>query len=345
MGHAAKSDPLLFQRSVLKIQPIRKRVNDLDVSVIRALGEFHPPRSVSRKVEGIAERMVRARKAGRAIIFMAGGHVIRSGVQRHLIDLMERGYISCIALNGAGMIHDFEFALLGATTESVARYIQTGEFGFWRETGLLNDIINKSYHDNPRVGLGQAVGQTISQEKFPYREVSLLCAGARLGIPVTVHVALGQDIIHQHPNCDGAATGALTYNDFLRFARVVQSLSSGVLASFGSAVMAPEVFLKALSMSRNVARQRRERIHNFSVLVCDVRKLPANLGEEAPKSHPEYYFRPWKTLLVRTLAGRGASLYLRARHDVAVPALWDAVKRAEKSSARSRPATGVSRKP
>ena len=144
-------------------------------------------------------------------------------------------------------------------------------------------------------------------------------------MPATVHVGIGYDIIHEHPNFDGAAAGATSYRDFLRFAAEVERLSGGVLLAFGSAVMAPEVFLKALAMARNVAAGEGRRIEGFATVVADLRDLRGDLAAEPGRGEPEYYFRPWKTLLARTVAGGGASRYLRGRHEQTIPALWRAL--------------------
>src|SRR5207245_5295502 len=181
-----------------------------------------------------------ARRLGRDRTLLLGPHVVRAGVARHLIDLMERGLVNHLALNGAGPIHDWELASIGATTESVARYIQTGEFGLWQETGLMNDAINQGARNG--MGMGEALGRAILDGPFPHKEVSVLAAAVRLGLPITVHVGIGYDIIHEHPNCDGAALGATSYRDFLIFAQSVRQLESGVLVNFGSAVMGTEVY-------------------------------------------------------------------------------------------------------
>jgi len=273
----------------------------------------------------VAERIVRARRNSvpSSVVLMMGAHVLRAGVQRYLIDLMERGYITCIALNGAGVIHDFELALIGATTESVTRYIKDGRFGLWRETGRINDIVSQAARDG--LGLGEAVGQFIETEPLPHTGISILAAGYRLKIPITVHVGIGYDIVHQYPNCDGAAYGATSYSDFLRFARVLEALEGGVVMNFGSAVMAPEVFLKALSMVRNVAGQEGRTITRFSTLVCDLRPLPADYRCEPSRKAPDYYFRPWKTMLVRTVADGGDSFYYQGPHSETIPQLWTAI--------------------
>jgi hypothetical protein len=249
---------------------------------------------------------------------MMGAHVLRAGVQRFLIDLMERGLITHVAMNGAGPIHDWELSLVGATTESVARYIQTGEFGLWRETGRLNDVINAAPAD---VGLGEAVGRAILEGPFPHKDVSVLAAGVRLGVPVTVHVGVGHDIIHEHANCDGSALGRTSYRDFLVFTQAVTGLEGGVLLNFGSAVMGPEVYLKALSMARNVAHQEGRVIRHFTTGVFDLVPLDTDYHRQAPKTDPRYYYRPWKTILVRTVADGGESFYVQGDHRQTLPAL------------------------
>jgi hypothetical protein len=273
----------------------------------------------------MADRILSANGRNSAVILMMGAHVLRSGVQHYLIDLIQRGTISCLAFNGAGVIHDYEFALIGATTESVADYIRDGHFGLWRETGRINDIVKEAAKSN--IGLGEAVGRVIEEENFPHREISLLATAYRCRCPVTVHVGIGYDILHEHPNCDGAAYGQTSYNDFLVLAQVINSLEGGVVMNFGSAIMAPEVFLKALAMARNVSRQEGRMISRFSALVCDLLDLPPDYHSEASTGTPNYYFRPWKTILVRTVADGGESYYVKGLHAETVPQLWTAVTR------------------
>jgi len=278
------------------------------------------------ELDKVAQAIHRARAAGSSILLLIGAHVIRSGVQRFIIDLMERGCISCIAMNGACVIHDFEFALIGATTERVEKYIGTGRFGLWRETGRLNDIARTAAGDGE--GLGRATGRFIEEEGLPHRDISLLAAAYRLGVLATVHVSIGCDILHEHPNFDGAAYGEASYRDFLRFVSAVEGLGrDGVVMNVGSAVMGPEVFLKALAMARNAAPDQGERISGFTTLVCDLLELPSDYRTEPPTGIASYYFRPWKTLLVRTPGRKGESYYVRGDHREVVPALWTAVTR------------------
>lgn len=318
----------LFDRTNLDIKSLSKRKHGIDYTILIPLRGVKISK-VDERIHKVAERIINAKKRDSAIILMIGAHVIRSGVQNYLIDLMKRGYISCIAINGGGMIHDFEFALIGATTESVARYIKNGEFGLWEETAQLNDIINEAYEKDKTVGMGEAVGYYIESSKFPHKSISILANAYQLGIPVTVHVGIGFDIIHEHPNCNGAATGALSYNDFLTFTSVVQKLEGGVIMNFGSAVMGPEVFLKALSMARNIAYQKDKEIKHFTTLVCDLYDIPEDFKKEPDKNNQCYYFRPWKTMLIRTVADGGESFYVKGKHRETIPALWASINKWE----------------
>jgi len=308
-----------FDRSRLELRPLAERQHDLQLDWWLQLDDPAPPFE-HPDLARVAEKLRQAREKGAARILMMGAHVLRAGVNRHLIDLMERGFIDHIAMNGAVAIHDFELALIGATTESVARYIRTGQFGLWEETGRLNDIIREAHELG--LGLGENVGRRIETDKLPHRDLSLLAAAYRLGIPATVHVGIGYDIIHEHPNCDGAALGETSYRDFLIFAASVERLEGGVLLAFGSAVMAPEVYLKALAMARNVARQEGREIRHFTTAVFDLRPLPPDIHQEPAKTDPAYYFRPLKTILIRTVADGGESFYFQGPHRATVPALW-----------------------
>jgi hypothetical protein len=319
-----KNDNVLFDRSRLRLKPLRERVHDIDMDAVKSLERV----GYGEHWANVASRIVEAKKLNRPSIMMIGAHVIRSGVQRYIIDLMERGYLSCLSTNGAGIIHDYEFSLIGATTESVARYIQSGEFGLWSETGGINDIVNRAFKTG-NIGMGEAIGKAIQEGSFPHKEISLFAACYRLRIPVTVHIGIGYDIIHEHPNFDGAAAGAASYIDFLKFAQVLLGLEEGVVMNFGSAIMAPEVFLKALSMARNVAHPEGGEIRHFTTLVCDLQDLPDDFNREPAKGAPGYYFRPWKTMLARTVADGGRSFYIKGRHEETIPALWSAIGDAE----------------
>lgn len=317
---------MIFDRSRLRIKSLKERIHDIDMNVVKPLqytGLYN------KSLREVARRIMTSRKNGKEVVMIMGGHVVRAGVQNYLIDLLQRGYISCLAMNGSVMIHDFEFALIGATTESVARYVRNGQFGLWKETAQINDIVNLAY-EKGSTGMGEALGRAIYEGDFPYKNISILSACYRLNIPATVHVGIGYDIIHEHPNFDGAATGSMSYLDFLKFAKALENLEGGVVMNFGSAVMAPEVFLKALSMVRNVADKDGLEVRRFTTLVCDLYPLPEDFSAEPFKDDPAYYFRPWKTMLVRTVADGGESFYVRGKHADTIPALWSAVNDLER---------------
>mgnify|MGYP005843555927 CR=1 FL=1 len=314
----------IFDRSRLRLRPLTERRHDLSLENWLQLDDPVPD-FAHPDLGAIARQMCGARRSGAARILMMGAHVLRAGVNRHLIDLMERGFVTQLAMNGAGAIHDYELARIGATTESVARYIRTGEFGLWRETGELNDLIAEAARQG--LGLGENVGRRIDggPASFPHRDLSVLASAWRLSIPATVHVGIGYDILHEHANCDGAALGEASYRDFLIFARSVERLEGGVLLCVGSAVMAPEVYLKALAMARNVAHQEGREIRRFTTAVFDLAPVPAEFRGELDKSDPGYYFRPHKTILARTVADGGESFYIRGHHRATVPALRKAI--------------------
>ena len=307
-----------FDRSRLKVKPLAERVNDLHRDHWLDLDAATPPYS-DPHLSAIAHRLIDAKKRGSARILMMGAHLLRAGVNRHMIDMVERGFLDHIAMNGAGMIHDYELARIGATTESVARYIQTGEFGLWRETGELNDWAAEAGANH--LGLGENAGRRIRENAYPHKDLSVLAAAYAANVPVTVHVGIGYDILHEHPNCDGAAFGAASYRDFLIFAHTVERLEGGVLLSFGSAIMAPEVYLKALAMARNVGQT----IRHFTTAVFDLIPIHGDIRKELPKSDPGYYFRPQKTILVRTVADGGESFYFCGDHRATLPALRRAI--------------------
>jgi len=309
-----------FDRTRLRLKPLSERAHDLTRDCL-----IYPDSPYERcdhpALPVLANRIRAAKANGSSVILMLGAHVLRRGTGPLLIDLMQRNLVSHIALNGAGAIHDFELAMIGQTCESVARYVRSGEFGLWHETGGINLAALEAQREG--IGLGEALGRMIVAGRFPYADTSVLAAGYRLGVPVTVHVCIGQDIVHEHPGFDGAATGAASYADFLVFTQSVCGLEGGVMLSIGTAVMGPEVYLKALAMARNVAFQEGRTIQRFTTGVFDLVRLDeGQLHQEAPKSEPVYYFRPYKTILVRTVADGGESHYVQGDHRYTVPTLY-----------------------
>lgn len=318
-----------FDRSQLRLLPLAERVHDFRLDEVLALDADlrtdaapHLPGASgndSPEMQIVARRIVEARRQDRPVIMMMGAHVIKAGLSRFVIDLMERDILTHIGVNGACAIHDYELALAGATTESVARYIQEGQFGLWAETGQINDILRQAAAAG--IGFGEALGKAIAEGDLPYKDVSIFAAGYRLRIPITVHVGIGYDIVHEHPNCDGAALGRASYHDFLIIAEAIRHLQEGVLLNFGTSIMGPEVYLKALAMARNVAHQHGHKINRFTTAVFDLQDLGTDVHHTPSKSEPAYYFRPFKTILVRTVQDGGESYYIRGDHRATLPAL------------------------
>ena len=310
-----------FDRSKIKLLPLSERQHDLDLSVIMDTDSAKP--FDNPNIDKLADDIINARKKGAAVILMYGAHVIRSGCAKFMIKLMEEGYITHFATNGAGSIHDFELALIGHTCESVAKYISEGQFGLWRESGIVNDALKEGAALG--LGAGEAIGRYIYENNFPNKDISVLAAAYKNQIPATVHIGIGNDIIHEHLNCDGKVLGETSYTDFLIYAESISKLQNGVFLNFGSAVAGPEVYLKCLAMARNVAKQENREIFDITTAVFDLLPIETKDGDDyvstPPKSDPRYYFRPWKTILARTVADGGKSYYIQGTHDVTLPAL------------------------
>lgn len=218
---------------------------------VRQLLASLPTQLAGGDFPSLVRRIAEAHLAGRPVILGMGAHVIKVGLNPILIDLMQRGIITAVALNGAGIIHDSEIAMVGRTSEEVADVLGAGAFGAAKETG---ETLNLAIIEGARrgIGIGQAVGEMLLANEFPHNEQSLLAMAAQLQVPVTVHVAMGTDIIHIHPSVDGAAIGQAGHHDFRVFCRLVSDLEGGVYLNVGSAVLLPEVFLKALTVVRNL---------------------------------------------------------------------------------------------
>jgi hypothetical protein len=308
-----------FDRSRLRVLPLGRRRHDMSLQDVRPL-DAPAPAFANPDLPTIARRIVEARLADRPVIVAIGAHVLKVGMSRYVVDLIRRGVITHLAGNGAVAIHDYELALVGASTESVSRYISEGQFGLWEETGRINDVARRAAAEG--IGLGEALGREISEGDFPHKDVSVLAAAYEARVPATIHASIGYDIVHEHPNCDGAAIGAASYTDFLVMARSVCDLEGGVYLTFGSAVMGPEVYLKCLAMARNVAHQEGRQIAHFMTAVFDLVDLGSDLQHEAPKTDPRYYYRPFKTILVRTVQDGGQSFYIRGDHQATIPNLY-----------------------
>jgi hypothetical protein len=251
-------------------------------------------------IRAVIEAVARAASEKRTVALGMGAHVVKVGLNPVLIDLMARGILSAVAVNGAGIIHDFELAATGGTSEDVAATLGAGDFGMARETcGFLGAAIDRAAREN--LGLGEAVGQAILEAELPHADQSLLAAGARLGIPVTVHVAVGTDIIHMHPQFDPAAAGAATHRDFRTFASVVATLEKGVYLNLGSAVILPEVFLKALTLVRNLGHK----VETLTTVNMDFIR----------------HYRPMTNVVNRPTLTGGRGYNLVGHHEIMVPLL------------------------
>jgi Deoxyhypusine synthase len=250
--------------------------------------------------KAVVDRLVAARTADSGIIWGFGAHVIKTGLSPVIIDLMERGFVSALATNGAGIIHDFEIAYSGATSEDVDETLGPGRFGMADETGrLLNEAITRGSARGE--GLGEAVGRFLADSHPPFAAGSLTLAADRLGIPITVHVALGTDIIHMHPDASGAAIGDASLRDFRRFVTNVARLRRGVYLNCGSAVVLPEVFLKAVALARN----RGVSLEGLTTVNLDFARL----------------YRPETNVVMRPTAGIGKGYSLVGHHELLIPLL------------------------
>lgn len=250
-----------------------------------------------------AQAIAARHRSGKRIVLGMGAHPIKVGLSPLIIDLMERGILSAVAMNGASVIHDFELAYAGETSEDVATNLADGQFGMAEETGrFLNQAICAA---TPDQGLGEAVGTQILQAGLKNTRLSILAAGARLRLPVTVHVAIGTDIIHMHPSADGAATGAASLRDFRRLAAVIGGLRGGVFINLGSAVVIPEVFVKALNLARNVGK----RVDGLVTVDMDFIR----------------HYRPGVNVVQRPTAGNGQGYRFTGHHEIMFPLLCAAV--------------------
>ncbi len=249
-------------------------------------------------IRDVISSMAEAFLKKKTIFAGMGAHVIKVGLNPVVIDLMQRGIITAVAMNGAGIIHDSEIAMTGRTSEDVAASLGDGSFGMARETGeFLNGAIKRA--ESESLGLGEAVGKEIAENGFPFRDKSILAAGFKLGIPVTIHVAIGTDIIHMHPGFDPRAAGAATHRDFLTFASVVSTLNEGVYLNIGSSVILPEVFLKATTLARNLGHD----IDTFTAVNMDFIR----------------HYRPMTNVVGRPTAKGGKGINLTGHHEIMLP--------------------------
>jgi len=309
-----KDETINFNK--IRTYPIRERDSTVKIdnfagklpakgASFRSFWEGLPDIMSTGDLKKVAGSIIKAHKRNKPVIFCLGAHVIKNGLNPVVISLMEKGIITAIALNGAGGIHDFETAFIGATGEDVASGVENGIFGMVEETGrMMNEAIISGVRQG--LGAGRALGEKILRDGFKFREYSILSSGIELGIPVTIHIAIGADTIHQHPCCDGGSLGEASYIDFQTFTTGVSKIGNGgVMVNFGSAVIMPEIFLKALTISRNLGFP----VKNFTVADFEI--------------IPQSGVVSTITQRLTSLGGRG--YFIRGDHELMMPLLAQAV--------------------
>ena len=299
-----------FDLSSIKTYPLRSRQSKVGLaqfatphkpgSGINGFVKSLPGLLAARDFKDVVDAVLAAKRADKAIIWGLGAHVLKTGLSPVLVDLMERGFISAIATNGAGIIHDFEIALSGGTSEDVDATLGPGTFGMAEETGAQ---LNQAIRDGVALGLGlgQSVGRYLDSAKPSFAQISVAAAAWRLKIPVTVHVAIGTDIIHMHPQASGAAIGEASLRDFKYFVSSVARLERGVYLNCGSAVVLPEVFLKAVAIARNEGRS----LDGLTTVNLDFLR----------------HYRPLTNVVSRPTAGTGRGYSLTGHHELLIPLL------------------------
>jgi len=304
--------PLNFSK--VRTYPVKKRFSKVQSSLlgktvrkgarVRSLIQGLPDILAAQSLKAIARKIARVHRANKTVLLGMGAHPIKVGLSPLIINFMERGIINAVALNGAGVIHDFELAYMGETSEDVAASLKDGSFGMGEETGaFLKQAISEG--SGRELGIGAAVGQAILKARLPHRRLSILAAGARWGIPITSHIAIGTDIIHMHPKVDGKALGDGSLRDFRTLTSIVATLGGGVYLNFGSAVVLPEVFLKAVSLARNLGHP----VQNLTTVNLDFLA----------------HYRPLTNVVSRPTQQSGKGYHLTGHMEIMVPLLFAAV--------------------
>jgi deoxyhypusine synthase len=307
-----KFKPLDFAR--LRTYPLKERANKVgrsDFAAVHRKGESFcdfwrnlPAFLAVRDLRAVVAAIVNALENERPVLLMMGAHPVKCGLNPVIVEMMKAGVISAVAFNGAGAIHDFELAYQGETSEDVQAGLDDGTFGMVEETSrLMNQALEKGVVQG--VGAGRALGDAILARKLENAELSILATGAAREIPVTVHIAIGTDIIHQHPTANGAVLGESSFRDFQNLAAVVAELDGGVALNVGSAVIMPEVFLKALAIARNLGHE----VRTFTTATFDMIR----------------HYRPLENVVRRPTHLGGAGYYLIGHHEIMIPLLFAAV--------------------
>ncbi len=297
IDHSSIKTYSLFKReSKVNIRDFSKWVDD--IKNINNFIDTIPNILAGNDIREVARSIVRAKKNRRKVLIAMGAHVIKVGLSPIIISFMRDGIIDGIALNGAGIIHDTEIAMVGHTSEDVAKEIKEGTFGMVKET---TEFLIDSVKKHRDLGLGEAVSKALSESEFPYKNISILSSAYDYKIPVTVHLSIGTDIIHMHPEFDGAVFGEATYRDFLVFSNLVSLLEEGVYLNIGSSVILPEVFLKALSMVRNLGFG----VKNITTVNMDFKE----------------HYRPLTNVVRRPTLEGGKGYNLIGHHEIMIPLL------------------------
>lgn len=289
----SKVDQKLFAKPLERGESFRVFLNSLP-DILKA-----------KDLKEVVRAVVSARRKNKPVIFLMGAHVIKCGLSPLVIELIEKGVVTAVAMNGAGAIHDFEIAYGGCTSEDVAAALKDGSFGMARQTA---DYINAAVHEGVKQskGFGESVGMMMEQKALRHRRLSIACACLRKKIPLTVHVAIGTDIIHQHLSFNGADTGEASARDFRILTETVAGLhKGGVVINFGSAVVLPEVFLKALSVARNLTGK----VVDFTTANFDM----------------NVHYRPYVNIVSRPVEGAGKGYYIVGHHEIMLPLLAQAI--------------------
>jgi hypothetical protein len=302
--------------SQIRTYSVRNRPTKVDFSLLAKVPNVHQPLSEffealpavlkARELLVACQRIAEARMKDRGIIFMMGAHVVKCGLGPVVVRMLEEGLITGVAMNGAGSIHDFELASFGQTSEDVERGLEDGSFGMVKETAeMMNSIVNSGVKVG--CGLGESLGRGLRHLLPRYERVSILANAHRLGVPLTVHVALGTDTVHQHPSCDGEAYGKGGMRDFRLLAGVVPTIhDGGVVINCGSAVVLPEVFLKALTVARNLGHA----VRSFTAINMDMIQ----------------HYRPTVNVVARPTRSGGTPISLTGHHEIMLPLLYAGVK-------------------
>lgn len=298
----------------IKTYPIKDRKNKVTVKDFVDLKGWQPGDQVEKlfpkilkanDLKKIADAVVSSVKNNKPVIWGIGAHVIKCGLSPLVIDLMKKKLVTALAMNGAGAIHDFEIAFHGETSEDVAVEIKEGRFGMVEETGsMMNSALEK--HFNEEAGLGEIWGKEIEGGDYKYKEMSLLAAGYENSIPVTIHSAIGTDITHMHPSFNGSKTGQGSYNDFKLLSSIIARLDGGgCFFNIGSSVLLPEVFLKGLSVARNLGHNA----HGFTTVNMDMIQ----------------HYRPQENVISRPTQDGGRGYSITGHHEIMLPLLYQMI--------------------